>query len=102
MSRRHAPAMAAIATAAYFVLSIGALRAFAFDLPAELEQVLSMLAAPAMVLLLVWNPILHPLGLTSGEWVMAPNGAITLLIIALYSALAYGLVRLLCGPPPSR
>jgi hypothetical protein len=93
--RRHIPALAAAATAAYFLLAIGAIRAFALGLPGWLEATLSALAAPAVILLLAWNPLLAPLGMTAGEAVVVPTLLPCLLIIALYAAVAYGLARLL-------
>jgi hypothetical protein len=97
MKRRQIPAVAAGITAAYFVLSIGAVASFALGPPRWLEQCLSGLAAPAVLLLLVWNPMLRPLGLTSGEWFAVPSWPACLLIIAIYASLVYGLARLLCG-----
>ena len=94
---RHAPILAAACTAAYFLFAIGAIRAFALGLPPWLEQGLSAVAAPAVVLLLVWNPLLQPLGLTAGEAVVVPTLVPCLFIIALYALLAWGLARFLQG-----
>ena len=55
------------------------------------------MAAPAVVLLLAWNPLLQPLGLTAGEAVVVPTLVPCLLIIALYSLLAWWLARFLQG-----
>ncbi len=94
-SRRHLPALAAACTAAYFLLAIGALRSFALGLPGWLEQLLSLLAAPAVLLLLAWNPVLAPLGLTAGEAVVVPALLPCLFIIAFYALLAWAAARAL-------
>ncbi|WP_257451073.1 hypothetical protein [Archangium lipolyticum] len=99
MNRRLVPAWAAGITVAYFVLSLGSVWSFSLGPPAWLEQGLSLLAAPALLLLLVWNPLLRPLGLTSGEWVVGPSGPACVLLILMYASLVYGLARLLCGGP---
>jgi hypothetical protein len=89
MARLSTPAKAAVFTAAYFVLSVAALASFNLGLPPALEQALSLLAAPALILMAVWTPVLQPLGLASGEWLAAPTLPGALLLIALYAALAY-------------
>lgn len=94
-ARRHIPALAAAITAAYFLLAIGAVRAFALGLPGWLEQALSVLAAPGIIALLAWNPVFAPLGMTAGEAVVVPTLLPCLLIIALYAGLAYLVARLL-------
>ena len=94
-SRRHLPAWAAVVTAAYLLLAIGAVRAFALGLPGWLETALSALAAPAVILLLAWNPLLAPLGMTTGEAVVVPTLLPCLAIVGLYAAVAWGLARAL-------
>ncbi len=94
MARLSTPAKAAIATAAYFVLSVAMLASFNLGLPPPLEQLLSLLAAPALLLMLIWTPLLRPLGLASGEWLSGPTLPGALLIIAVYAALAYLLTTL--------
>jgi hypothetical protein len=89
MARPTTPAIAALATAAYFLLSVGILASFNLGLPPQLERVLSIVAAPALFLLAIWTPILRPLGLAGGEWVAAPTLPGALLLIALYAVLAY-------------
>ncbi|GGX86989.1 hypothetical protein GJV26_28990 [Massilia dura] len=95
------PARAAVITAIYFLLAIGAVRAFALGLPGWLETALSALAAPAVILLLAWNPLLAPLGLTAGEAVVAPTLLPCLAIVALYAAVVWAVARALQrrGPP---
>lgn len=89
MARLSTPAKAALATAAYFVLSVAALASFNLGLAPPLERLLTLLAAPALLLMAVWTPLLRPLGLASGEWLAAPTLPGALLLIALYAALAY-------------
>jgi hypothetical protein len=89
MARLSTPASAALATAAYFVLSVGILASFNLGLPPQLEHVLSIVAAPAVFLMAVWTPILQPLGLATGEWFAAPTLPGALLLIAVYAVLAY-------------
>lgn len=88
-NRRRLPALAATITALYFLLAIAAIRSFALGLPGWLEAALSVLAAPAVLLLLAWNPLLAPLGMTAGETVVVPTLLPCLLIIALYALLAW-------------
>lgn len=94
-SRRHVPALAAAITAAYFLLALGAIRAFALGLPGWLEGMLSVLAAPAVLALLAWNPVLGPLGMTTGEAVVVPSLLPCLAIICLYASLTWLVARLL-------
>lgn len=89
MARLSTPVKAALATAVYFLFSVAMLASFNFGLPSPLEQLLSLLAAPALLLLAVWTPLLRPLGLSSGEWLTAPTLPGALLLVALYAALAY-------------
>lgn len=83
------PLLSAALTAAYFVFSLGVLAAFNLGLPIWLEHALSIVIAPAIVLLVAWNPVLRPLGMVSGEWVVGPNAWGCVLLIGAYSALAY-------------
>lgn len=99
MKNIHRPAMAAVLTAAYFIFAIGAIASFNLNLPPWLEQTLSLLAAPGVLLLLAWNPVLRPLGMVSGEAVSAPNALACVLIVALYAALAWLLTRLVSRRP---
>ncbi|MES2076972.1 MAG: hypothetical protein V4462_15275 [Pseudomonadota bacterium] len=81
-------------TAAYFVLSVAALASFNLGLPPALEQALSLFAAPALLLLAAWTPLLRPLGLASGEWLAAPTAPACLALIVFYALIAYLAVRL--------
>lgn len=83
------PLLAAVLTAAYFGAAIGAVASFNLGLPPWLEQALSLLAAPAVLLLLAWNPVLRPLGLLHGEAVTLPKGWVCLLLVLLYAGLVY-------------
>ena len=86
----HKPSLiAALLTVAYFVLSIGALQLLNFDPPARVEQLISLSAAPAVILLTVWTPVFKRLGMVSGEWLTVPSLPACMLLIALYTALAY-------------
>jgi non-ribosomal peptide synthetase component E (peptide arylation enzyme) len=98
ISRRRIPALAALVTAAYFLLAIGAVRSFALGLPGWLETALSVLAAPAVVLLLAWNSVLAPLGMTTGEAVVVPTLLPCLAIVALYAAAVWVVARVLVRP----
>ncbi|CAN7374437.1 hypothetical protein LJR289_002180 [Pseudoduganella sp. LjRoot289] len=89
MARLSIPAKAALATAAYFALSVAVLASFNLGLAPPLERLLSLLAAPALFLMAIWTPLLRPLGLASGDWLAAPTLPGALLLIALYAALAY-------------
>jgi hypothetical protein len=71
-----------------------ALARFNLGLPHIVERVLSLLAAPALVLMGLWTPVLRPLGLTSGELLAVPTLPGGLLLIALYAALAYIMAKL--------
>ncbi len=81
------------------MLSVSALRLFERGIPSWLEGVLSLLAVPAFALLTVWNPLLRRLGLTRGEWVVAPSPLAFALLVILYATVAFALtwvvVRLL-------
>jgi hypothetical protein len=85
--------LAALLTPVYFGASIGALQLLVFNPPSWLEQLISLFAAPAVILLTIWNPVLKPLGMVSGEWYTVPNLAACLLLVALYAALAYLMMR---------
>lgn len=89
----HTPArLAALLTAAYFGLSLGALQLLAWQPPGWLEQLISLFAAPAVILLAIWVPVLRPLGLTSGEYFVMPNLPATVVLVAFYGLAAYALV----------
>lgn len=86
------PRLAALLTAAYFSLGLGSLQLLALQPPGWLEQLISLFAAPAVVLLVVWVPLLRPFGLTSGEYLVLPNGCSTVVLVALYTLAVYALV----------
>lgn len=85
------PWIAAAATGAYLMLSVGVLRLFDRGVPSWLEGLLSLLVAPAFALLTLWNPLLRRLGLSRGEWVIAPSPLAFVVLVVLYAALAFGL-----------
>jgi hypothetical protein len=99
MARLSTPAKAALAIAAYFMFSVGSVASFNAGLPPQLERLLSAIAAPALLLMGVWAPLLHPLGLATGEWFAVPTLPGALVLTALYSTFAYlatALVQRLC------
>ena len=79
--------------AGYFVLSIGMLSLINIGVPMWLEQLISAFAAPAVLSIVVWNPILKPLGLTTGEWFTAPSLPIFFIIVVVYALVAFAIVR---------
>lgn len=89
MARLSTPVKAALVSAVYFVFSVAVVSSFNLGLPPLLERVLSMVAAPALLLLALWAPLLRPLGLATGEALAAPTLPGALLLIVLYAGLAY-------------
>lgn len=83
--RRH-ELLAAVYIVAYFGLSFAALQLLAFAPPNWVEQAISLFAAPAVFLLAVWNPLLRPLGMVTGEWFVLPNLAASIFLVGLYAA----------------
>ena len=88
----RAPRITALLTAAYFGLGLGSLQLLAFQPHPWLEQLISIFAAPAVMLLVIWVPLLRPLGLTSGEYIVMPNGPSTIALVALYTLSVYAFV----------
>lgn len=95
MKRHSRPALAAALTAAYLAFSIGALASFNLGLPPWLEGALSAAAAPGVLLLGIWAPVLRPLGLAGGEMFGFPTPLGCLLLVASYAGLAFLLSRLI-------
>lgn len=85
------PWVAPALVAGYFVLSIGLLYLLNVGVPMWLEQLISAFAAPAVMSIVLWNPVLRPLGLTTGEWFTAPSLLASLSIVAFYTLLAFAL-----------
>ena len=85
------PLLAALLTVAYFGLGLAALQLLALQPPNWLEQLISLFAAPAVILLSLWNPLLKRFGLTSGEWFVMPGLGASVVLIALYALLAFGI-----------
>lgn len=81
--------LAALCTAGYFCLSIGAMYMLNWHLPFWMERTISVLATPAVILLTIWNPVLRPLGLTTGEWYVLPNLVGCLVVVTVYAAMAF-------------
>ncbi|TWI44078.1 hypothetical protein IP92_04597 [Pseudoduganella flava] len=60
-------------------------------------QLIDYATAPALLLVIVWTPVLRPLGLTEGTWMTAPTVPACIAIVLLYGALAYRAVLALAG-----
>lgn len=67
--------------------------------PMWLEHLLLLLAAPGVLLILPWLPLLHRLGLSQGEWIVGPSAAAYVVLALAYTIAASGLVLLLCRLP---
>lgn len=89
-----APWFAAAATVAYLLATVGAFRLIDWGVPAWLESVLSALATPGVLALLVWAPLLKRLGLARGEMVTVPSPLAFALICVLYAVIAFGVASL--------
>ena len=74
------PLLCAILTSTYFLLAISIFHLLNKGIPPLLEQILCLLAAPALFLLSLWTPILKHLGLTTGDFWWFPYPQVPLLI----------------------
>lgn len=88
-------AKAALGAAGYLVACAAIMASFNLGLPAWLEFVLSLLIAPGLIAVTACAPLLRGLGLTSGEWLVAPSAPGFLLVVLVYAGLAYGVVSVL-------
>lgn len=88
MPVRRRALLAATCVVAYFLVSY-ALIVFGPAGPVTFYATL-----PAQALVIAWNPVLGPLGLTEGSWLVAPTVPACIAIVLLYGALAYGAVLL--------
>lgn len=88
------PWIAPAIVAGYFVLSIGLLYLLNIGVPMWLEQLISAFAAPAVLSIVLWNPVLKPLGLTTGEWFTAPSLPASVAIVAFYTLVAFAFAML--------
>jgi hypothetical protein len=95
MIKRTLPWKLAVATLGYFGASIGALSALNLGLPMWLEQLVSLLGTPALILLTAWNPLLKRLGMVSGEWITLPSALGCIVLMILYAVLAYAIGALI-------
>jgi hypothetical protein len=93
------PWLASAITISYFVASVGLIRLLEFSVPAWLEQIISLVAAPGIILLTIWNPVLKRLGMVSGEWVVVPSIGGFLVLVSGYAIIAYALTWLVCRVP---
>ena len=83
------PWIAAFVVAGYFLTAAGLMSLLNRGVSGWLEQIISAFSAPAMIGLLVWNPLLRRLGLTDGEWIRIPSPWAFVVIVAFYALLAY-------------
>ena len=90
-----APWIAAFATAGYFVCTAGVFRLFNLGISRGLEQVLSLLVAPAVLLLGLWDPVLKRLGMSKGEWFAVPDLPAFIALVVFYSAMVFAITALL-------
>lgn len=90
----QAPWIAAAATAGYFVATAGVFQLFNWGVPRAVEQVLSALVLPAVLLMGLWDPLLKRLGWSRGDWFAAPTLPGFVLVTAVYAALAFVLALL--------
>ena len=89
-----APWLAAAVTAGYMLATAAAFRLIDLGVPAWLETLLSALAAPGALALLVWSPVLRRLGLSDGEIVSVPNPVAFVMLTLFYAALAFVVMTL--------
>jgi len=90
-----APWIAAAVTTGYFVATAGVFWLFNVGVPRWLEQVLSLLVAPAVLLMGLWDPLLKRLGWSKGEWFAVPSAAGFVALTLFYALLAFGITELL-------
>lgn len=90
-----AAVIASGAMAAYFALVPLLFAAVNSGVPMWLERVLLGLAAPGVLLVLIWMPLLKGLGLGQGEWIVGPSLLAYVLLALAYSAAAGGLALLI-------
>lgn len=91
MPVRRRALLAAACVVAYFLVS------YAVIVLAPPGPVSFYATLPAQALVIAWNPVLQPLGLVEGSWLVAPTVPACLAIVLLYGALAYGIVLLAAG-----
>ena len=67
--------------------------------PMWLEHLLLLLAAPGVLLMLPWLPLLQRLGLSQGEWIVGPSLGAYIALSLAYTLAASGLALLICRLP---
>lgn len=90
-----APWIAAAVTAGYFVVTAGVFRLFNIGVPRALEQALSLLVTPAVLLMGLWDPVLKRLGWSKGEWFAVPSLPGFVALLLFYALLAFVLTAAL-------
>jgi hypothetical protein len=91
-----APWVVAGLVVGYFAFTALVFKLFNWGVPAAVEQVLSAVVAPAVLLLALWTPLLKRLGWAQGEWFSVPSPPGFLLLVLVYAALGFGATVLLC------
>ena len=91
-----APGIAAAATVGYMLASVGLIWTLNLGIPHFIEQFFSLLAAPALLIMLIWVPLLRKLGMTSGELYVGPNFIGLVLLLIFYGGVAYGVTWCIC------
>ncbi|MFY8117566.1 MAG: hypothetical protein ACOVLH_07155 [Roseateles sp.] len=92
---RKAAGWTAAGGAAYFALLPLLFAGINLGLPLWLERLLLLLAAPGVMLMLPWLPLLRRLGLSQGEWLQAPDPLAYIALAALYCLLLAGAAGLI-------
>lgn len=88
------PWIGALSVGCYLTSLHGVFWLIALNPPSWLETLLSVFAAPGVFALLLWRPLLRPLGLTGGDMINIPTLLGFALLLIFYCALAYGVVAL--------
>jgi hypothetical protein len=86
------PWIAAALTGGYFVATAGVFGLFNLGVSRGVEQVLSWLVAPAVLLMGLWSPLLKRVGWSKGEWFSAPTLPGFVVLTLFYAALAFVVV----------
>jgi hypothetical protein len=81
--------VAPLSVAIYLACSAGGVALLNLNLPKLLEQIVSILVAPGVLAILVFNPILKKFGLTTGDWATAPTFPALLIIVFAYALCAW-------------
>ncbi|MCK5581759.1 MAG: hypothetical protein KAJ18_10870 [Candidatus Omnitrophica bacterium] len=74
---------------AYAVLVYALIFLISLTIPGWMESVIGVLAIPVFWLIAPWMDLLRRMGLTEGEWIVAPSFAGYMLVVIVYAALLY-------------